>query len=168
MTGELERPQKRPQWRPSTRPLTPAHARCAGEGDGQNGETGWTTPTTAAPLVAGTPRRSVAPRPPPPPQKSHLAGPVIVLPFSVAAACPKVCALRRCLRTHMQGPFPRVRLRADSHMPATQCCAARNPPPISSQRRLGAPAARQQGPPRQSFPLHDRIAAARPPMRRCL
>jgi len=43
----------------------------------------------------------------------------------------------------MQGPFPRVRLRADSHMPATQCCAARNPPPISSQRRLGAPAARE-------------------------
>jgi len=95
-------------------------------------------------MVAGTLRRSVAPRPPPP-QKSHLAGPVIGLPFSVAAAGPKFCAPRRCLRAHMQGPFPRLRLRADSHIPATQCCAARNPPPISSQRRLGAPAARQLG-----------------------
>ena len=35
--------------RPSIRPLTAAHGRCAGEGDGQNGETGWTTPTTAVP-----------------------------------------------------------------------------------------------------------------------
>jgi len=37
-------------------------------------------------------------------------------------------------------------------MPATQCCAARNPPPIGSQRRLVAPAARQLGstPPKNS------------------
>ena len=46
---ELERPQKRPPRRSSTRPLTAAHGRCAGEGDGKNGETGWTTPTTAVP-----------------------------------------------------------------------------------------------------------------------
>jgi len=32
---------------------------------------------------------------------------------------------------------------ADSHMPATQFCAARNPPSISSERRTGAPAAYQ-------------------------
>ena len=61
-------------------------------------------------------------------------------------------AARRCLKTPMHGPFPRVRLRADRHMPATQCCAARNPPPIGSQRRLVAPAACQLGatPPKNS------------------
>jgi len=57
-SGELERPQKRPQRRPSTRPLTAAHGRCAGEGDGQNGETGLTTPTKAVPqLRSPRPRR---------------------------------------------------------------------------------------------------------------
>jgi len=56
----------------------------------------------------------------------------------------------------MQGPFPRLRLRADSHIPATQCCAARNPPPIISQRRLGAPAARQLG------ATPPKVSAARP------
>jgi len=49
MTGELERPQKRPQQRPSTRPLTPAHARCAGEGYGEDGEAGRTMSTTTVP-----------------------------------------------------------------------------------------------------------------------
>ena len=54
-------------------------------------------------------------------------------------------AARRCLKTRMHGPFLPVRLRADRHMPATQCCAARNPPQIGSQRRLVAPAAHQKG-----------------------
>jgi len=65
-------------------------------------------------------------------------------------------AARRCLKSPMQGPFPRVRLRADIHMPATQCCAARNTPPISSQSRLVAPAARQLG------ATPSKIFAARP------
>jgi len=66
---------------------------------------------------------------------------------SRAAAWPIKWAARRFLKTPMQGPFSRVRLRADSHMPATQCCSARNPLPIGSQRRLVAPAARQLGAP---------------------
>jgi len=56
-----------------------------------------------------------------------------------------MCAARHCLKTPVLGPIPRVRLRADSHMPASQCCAARNLPPIVSQRRLVAPASRQLG-----------------------
>ena len=38
-----------------------------------------------------------------------------------------------------------MRPRVDSHMPATKCSAARNPTPINSERRLGAPGARQLG-----------------------
>jgi len=57
MTGELERPQKRPQTRPSTRPLTPAHARCSGEGDGEDGEAGRTTSTTMVPQSRSPLRR---------------------------------------------------------------------------------------------------------------
>jgi len=56
----------------------------------------------------------------------------------------------------MQGPFPRVRLRADSHMPATQCCAARNPPLFGSQRMLVALAASQLG------ATPPKVSAARP------
>jgi len=98
-SGELERPQKRPQRRTSTRPLTAAHGRCAGEGYGQNGETGWTTPTTAVPQSRSSRRRqcdrraagggrtaSICRSARPSPQKEQLAGPVMVLPFSVAAA----------------------------------------------------------------------------------
>ena len=48
-SGELKRPQKLPQRRPSTWPFTAAYGRCAGEGGVQNGETGWTTPTTEVP-----------------------------------------------------------------------------------------------------------------------
>jgi len=94
-----ERPQKRPKMRPSTRPLTAAHGRCAGEGDGQNEETEWTTPTTAVPQSRSPRRRrcdrraagggrtaSICISAPPPPQKAQWAGPVIVLLFSVAAA----------------------------------------------------------------------------------
>jgi len=49
MTGELERPQKWQQTWPSTRRLTPAHDRCAAEGDGEDGEAGRTTSTTTVP-----------------------------------------------------------------------------------------------------------------------
>jgi len=88
---------------------------------------------------------------------------------SWAAAWPILWAARRCLKTPMRGPFPRVRLRADSHMPAIQCCAARNPPQIGSQRRLVAPAARQQGGRHcERIPLHDRSGTARQAMRQCL
>jgi len=82
---------------------------------------------------------------PPLPQKARLAGPEIVLPYSVAAACPKLCGARRCLKNPVQGSFLRVRLRADSHIPTTQFCAARNPLPINSDCRSGARAARQVG-----------------------
>jgi len=91
--------------------------------------------------VAGTPRRFTPPRP----QEAHWAGPEIVLSYLVAAACQKVCAAPRCLKTPVHGPFLRVRLRVDSHTPATQNWAARNPPLSSSERRLGALAARQLG-----------------------
>jgi len=82
-------------------------------------------------------------------------------------------AARRFLKTPMQGPFSRVLLRADSHMPATQCCSARNPLPIGSQRRLVAPAARQLGapPPKNSAarphcgraPTHAIVPLGAPP-----
>jgi len=87
-SGDLKRPQKRPQMRPSTRPLMAAHGRCAGEGDGQNGETGWTTPTTAVPQSRSPRRRrcdrraagggrtaSICRFAPPSPRKAQLAGP---------------------------------------------------------------------------------------------
>jgi len=57
MTGELELPQKRPQTRPLTRPLTAAHGRCAGEGDGEDGEAGRTTLTTTVPQSRSPLRR---------------------------------------------------------------------------------------------------------------
>jgi len=103
----------------------------------------------------------------------HLPGPEIALPYSVAPACPNFGAVRRCLQSPVQGPFLRVRLRADSHAPATQCCAARIPPPISSKRMLGAPAVRQLGatPPKSSAarphcrrtPTHATVPLGRPP-----
>jgi len=93
---------------------------------------------------------------PPPPKKGRLAGLEIVFPYSVVAACPTCCVVRRCLQTPVQGSSLRVRLRAVSHIPATQCCAARNPPPTSSERRSGAPAARQL------LAAPPKVSAARP------
>jgi len=96
-----------------------------------------------------------------------------VLPLSVAAVCPAVCTAQRCLETPMQEPVPRVRLRAESHMPATNCFAARNPTSERSQRSLRAPAERQPGatPPKFSAarshcgraPTYARVPLGAPP-----
>jgi len=82
-------------------------------------------------------------------------------------------AARLCQKTPMHGLFPRVGLRADSHMSATQCCDARNPRPIGAQRRLVAPGVRQLGatPPKNSAarphwgraPTHATVPLGGPP-----
>ena len=172
-TAELERPQKRPQRRLSTRPLTPAHARCAGDGDGEDGEAGRTTPTTTvahrappeddgaidAPLMAGTSRRSTPARP----QK-------------VPRSCCHIRWRPRAQNVVLRGAACKPPSTAHSYgcgcaltvtFPPQNIALRGTPPRTALSAGWGHQQRVNREPPRQSFPLH-RIAAARPPMPRSL
>jgi len=141
--------------RPSTRQLTAAHGRCAGEGDGQNGETGWTTPTTAVPQSRSPLRRRcdrgaaggghTASLHAPAPTESALGRSrdrgVI---FGGGRVPKRLCCA--ALPAHPRArPIPAgATVGGQSHARHTILRCAK-PPPNSSDRRLGASAARQQG-----------------------